>query len=84
MFCLFIYLFRLHWVLVAALRIFVATLGLLVAACLWDLVPRSGIEHGPPELGAWSLTHWTIREVPEFCLLHEARGVYFVNQECRC
>ena len=35
-----------------------------VAACVWSLVPRPGIEPGPPALGAWSLTHWTTREVP--------------------
>ena len=29
-----------------------------------DLVPRPGIEPGPPALGAQSLTHWTTREVP--------------------
>ena len=29
------------------------------------LVPQPGIEPMPPELGAWSLNHWTTREVPE-------------------
>ena len=29
-----------------------------------DLVPRPGIEPGPPALGVQSLTHWTIKEVP--------------------
>ena len=37
---------------------------LLVAACMWDLVPRPGIEPGPPALGVQSLSHWTTREVP--------------------
>ena len=37
---------------------------LLVAAFMRDLVPRPGIEPGPPALGAWGLTHWTTREVP--------------------
>ena len=37
---------------------------LLVAACMWDLVPRPGIEPGPPALGAWSPNHCTTREVP--------------------
>ena len=47
------------------MRIFlVAACGLLVVACTRDLVPRPGIEPGPPELEAWSLTHWTTREVP--------------------
>ena len=37
---------------------------------LWDLVPWPGIKPMPPVLGAWSLSHWTIREVP---------GHYFLN-----
>ena len=28
------------------------------------LVPRPGIEPAPPALEAWSLNHWTAREVP--------------------
>ena len=31
---------------------------------MWDLVPWPGIEPQPPVLGAWSLSHWTTREVP--------------------
>ena len=51
---------------------------LLVAACktfscggptlscsMWDLDPRAGVEPVPPALGAWSLSHWTTREVPD-------------------
>ena len=37
-------------------------------SCMQDLVPRPGIEPGPPALGVQSLTHWTTREVPE-CLI---------------
>ena len=37
---------------------------LLVAACTWDLVPGPGIEPRPPSLGALSLIHCLIREVP--------------------
>ena len=33
-------------------------------ACMWDLVPGSEIEPGPPELGARSLNHCATREVP--------------------
>ena len=34
---------------------------------MWDLSsPRPGIEPVPPELEAWSLNHWTTREVPVF------------------
>ena len=29
------------------------------------LVPRPGIEPGPPALEAWSFNHWTAREVPK-------------------
>ena len=57
---LFIYLFWLRRV--------------LVAACMWDLVPRPGIKPGPPTLGAWSLTHWTTREVPEVYFLLTLQG----------
>ena len=31
---------------------------------LWDLVSRAGIEPRPPALEAWTLSHWTTREVP--------------------
>ena len=36
---------------------------------MWHLVPQPEIEAGPPELGAWSLTHWTTREVPRIFFL---------------
>ena len=29
------------------------------------LVPQSGIKHTSPALAAWSLNHWTTREVPK-------------------
>ena len=35
-----------------------------LSCSMQDLVPQPGRETGPPALGAWSLTHWTIREVP--------------------
>ena len=31
---------------------------------MWDLVPWPGIELRPPALRTWSLSHWTIRKVP--------------------
>ena len=43
---------------------FVAACELLVAACVRDLIPRPGMERGPPALGAQSLSHWSTREVP--------------------
>lgn len=41
---------------------YLATLGL--SGGLWDLVPPLGIESHHPALGAGSLSHCTIREVP--------------------
>ena len=34
------------------------------SCCMWDLVPRPGMEPGPLALGVQSLSHWTTREVP--------------------
>ena len=42
--------------------IYLAALGL--SCGMWELVPRPGMVHGPSALGAWSLSHWTTREVP--------------------
>ena len=33
---------------------------------MWDLVPQPGIKPASPALEAWSLNHWTTREVPKF------------------
>ena len=30
---------------------------------MWDPAPRPGIEPQPPALEAWSLSHWTIKDV---------------------
>ena len=35
---------------------------------VWDLVPWSGIDPRPPALGAWMLSNWTSREVPQYPL----------------
>ena len=35
---------------------------------------RPGIEPGPPALGAWSLSHWTTREVPWWVILNTDQG----------
>ena len=56
----FYYLFIwLHWVLAAACKVFIWS--------MWDLVPWPRIEPRiqprPLALGAWSLSHWTTREV---------------------
>ena len=52
----FYLLMWMHWVLVVARGIF--------SCSMWDLVPWPGIVLGSPALGAWSLSHWTTREVP--------------------
>ena len=63
-----IYLFWLCRVLVEACKIFPVacfSCGMQTLSCsMQDLVPRPGIEPGPPALGAQSLTHWTTWEVP--------------------
>ena len=33
------------------------------------LVPQPGIEPAPPTMEAWSLNHWTTREVPQTSLV---------------
>ena len=52
------------WCLKIKKKIFVylATLGF--GCCMWDLVLWTEIEPGPPAVGAWSLSHWTIRVSP--------------------
>ena len=37
---------------------------------MWDLVPWPGIEPESPALGAWNLSHWTTREVPNSLIFH--------------
>ena len=38
--------------------------GMWTLSCSrWNLIPWLGIEPRPPALGAWSLSHWTTREV---------------------
>ena len=64
----------LRWVSVAARGIFVAMCGIFscgkrALSCWMQLAPWPGIEPRPPALGAWSLNHWTTREVPVFSLL---------------
>ena len=55
----------LHQVLVSARKIF--SCGMWTLSCsMWDLDLWPGIEPGPSALGALSLSHWTMREVPRF------------------
>ena len=41
----------------------------ILSCGMWHLVPRPGIEPWSPALGAWILTHWTTREVPDLVIL---------------
>ena len=54
---------RVRDLLVVAFGIFSCSMRTLSCG-MWDLVPKPGIEPGPPALGARSLRHWTTREVP--------------------
>ena len=58
------YLFWLRWVLVAACGIF--SCGMRTLSCSMHVGSSSPTRNRtqPPSLGAWSLTHWTTREVP--------------------
>ena len=38
----------------------------IISCGMWDLVPQLRIEPRPSAVGAWSLSHWTTREVPDF------------------
>ena len=51
----------LHQVLGAACGIFSCGMWTLSYG-MWDLVPWPGIEHRPPALAVWNLSHWTTRE----------------------
>ena len=51
--------------------------GMQTLSCgMWDLVPWSGIEPGPPALGTWRLSHWTTREVLLFSFLRNLHTVF--------
>ena len=45
---------------------------------MWDLVPITKIEPRPPALGAWSLNHWTTREVPIISALKTVSSFCYV------
>ena len=68
-----------HWVFVAACRSFSGGMWTL-SWDMWHLVPWPEIEPGHPTLGAWSLSHWTTRQVPQkqkFIFLLFLRGRTF-------
>ena len=43
-----------------------------LSCCMCDLVPGPGIKPRPPVLGAQSLRHWTMREIPVSFILRES------------
>ena len=45
------------------------------------LVPRPGIEPGPPAVEAWSLNHWTSREVPAGFFYHSGLNSNVTSSE---
>ena len=62
-FIFFIFIDLFIWLCWAAHRLLSCSTRAL-SCSMQDLVPRAGVEPGPPALGAWSLNHWTTREVP--------------------
>ena len=46
-----------------------STQDLFFSYSMWDQVPLPGIKTRSPALGAWSLSHWTTREVPYIFLM---------------
>ena len=68
---LFLHIFIwLQQVLVAACRIFSSRTETLNCG-RWHLDPQTRIKPRAPVLRAWSLSHWTIREVPTLALEEE-------------
>ena len=57
-------------------KTYLSALGL--SCSMWDLVPSPGIKPWPPALGAWSLSHWTTREVPSWVLRSWILIVFFI------
>ena len=49
--------------LIVTCRVFSCSMQTL-SCSMWDIVPRPGIEPWPSSLEAWTLSYWTIREVP--------------------
>ena len=69
-FVLLDFFFKIYLFIQAASGLSCDMQGLLVAVCMWDLVPQPGIEPRMPALGAQSLTHWITREVPFLDILN--------------
>ena len=46
---------------------------------MWDLVPRPGIKPRPPELGVWSLSHWTPGKSLQSEFVGVEKKIFFLN-----
>ena len=70
-------------------HLFIWLCWVLAVACgsfscgTWDVVPWTGIEPRPHALGARSLSHWTIREIPQTFLfsIHSSGNPFFFPKE---
>ena len=52
---------------------------------MWDLVPWPGIKPRFPASGAWSLSHWTTREIPGPTFIrHELRVWLYLLPSWKC
>ena len=72
------YLTSLHFLFIWIVFIYLAMLGL--SCGIWDLVSWPKIESRPLALGAWSLNHWTTREVPILSVLNH-HYILFLTQK---
>ena len=68
-FCLYSYWVT-RSVLSSAFFFLIWTYQVLVEACWISSLGSPGIEPGSPALRAWSLSHWTTREVPNQCFVN--------------
>ena len=53
------------WAIFKNIYLFNVLAAPVVSCDMWDLVSCPGIERELPELEAWSLSHWTAKEVPK-------------------
>ena len=58
-------------------KVFIHLAALGHDCSIWDLVPQPGIKPGPPALEAWSLGHWTTREVSICAFLQAASNPFW-------
>ena len=64
--CLLVTAGILLWVCLSTSGFFCCCWSMQTLSCsVWDLVPWPRMEPGPPVLGAWILSRWTTREVPD-------------------